>query len=181
VILIGLSGRARSGKTTASEAIAQHAGKDKMVRTYDIGAMVLDEAIYLGRIPKKHRNNLTPDELAVLVNLGFEKRAKNPDYWIERIAAKIKMDSADVALIPNIRYENEAATVRKLNGYLLNVKSFHRDGTEFLSPDRDPNHPSETEMANYPADFFIRAYRGESALIGEMAVTVYSYLEGLHA
>ena len=172
-MIIGLSGRARNGKTTIADAMMAYADRKHWpARVYDIGAEVLRYSIENGRLPAKPRNELTAEELKILIDVGFEQRQKDPMFWLKRIGSRIQIEEHYLAIVPNIRYANEAAWVRSENGILVRVTALNENGTSYISPDRDANNPSETDLQWYPADYYITAKRGQIALLNAMAVAV---------
>ena len=177
-MIIGLSGRARHGKSTATEAIIEQAeALGLSYGVYDIGALVLRHCIERGTLPNKRREDLTREELDTMVKTGKGMREEDPEFWIKKVFEAIEEDRPDVAIIPNIRYLNEAYEfTRNGRGHIIRVVSLNNDGSEYISPDRDSNHPSETELHSYPFDYWIKTKRGDAALVGELAATIFSYL-----
>lgn len=175
-MLIGLLGRARNGKTTVAEAVQKQAHKMELsAEIYDIGALVLAECIEEGALTRKTRAELSRSELEVMVWWGKKKRDEQGEsYWLKKLEKQIEDDGADVAIIPNIRYTNEAWFVAAKRGITIKVVSLNPNGSEFISPDRDPNHPSETEIINYPADYYLTARRGDPILLSDLAATLFS-------
>ncbi len=181
MILIGFSGRSKNGKSTAAEAIRTHAEKEgRRTGIYDIGAEVLSYCKLEGRIGwDKTREELSKDELATLVEVGHNKRIEDMDFWLKSITRKVYQDRYEVALIPNIRMQNECDFVRKNGGYVVKVLAFNPDGSPHISNDRDPNHPLETSLLNAPADYYIAAQKGDAGIVGEQAITIFQYVVGL--
>src|SRR5882762_10275129 len=175
--VFGVVGRARSGKTTAVKAILKEAKKHELhAEVFEFGSYVLKEAIKVGKIPDKDREQLTPEEIEQLVILGSKRREERPDYWIHLLQKDIVSKNPDIALVPGVRFLNEAQAVRDLGGKIIRVVSYIVDGIEFISPDRNANHPSETEHYSIQADFFLTTRRGESNLLSRQAATLFSYL-----
>lgn len=178
-MIIGMIGRARSGKSSAVTEIEKYAtDRGLSVAVYDIGDMVRRYCISQGLLVDKPRAALNKEDLAVLVDVGKRQRDTDENFWVDQMTTAIAKEMPDVALIPNIRYPNEIDVV-KTDGYLVKVKALNPDGSEFISTDRDPNHISETALLGVPADFYITANRGDSALVGEMAITIFEYVLGL--
>lgn len=176
MLVIGLSGRARSGKTETAEAISCYARtKGVNVQTYDIGGVVREYCVANGLLPDKPREELNADELAVLVHTGKELREKNESFWLDKIRNKMWSAQPDVAVIPNVRYRNEWEWVKQ-SGTVVRVKALNPDGSEYISPDRDPNHPSETELHSLPADYYIVARKGEGELVRSLAVATFDHI-----
>lgn len=176
-VVIGITGRARTGKTTVAKAILKEAAaKGLMAESFEMGSYVLKEAIGIGSVPPKDRASLTNKEIEELVRLGTSRREENPRHWIDLMVQDIEEKKPDVALVPSIRFLNESEAVRKMDGRIIRVKSYLLDGVEFISPDRDPNHASEVENYSINADYFLTAMRGESILLARQAATLFGYI-----
>jgi len=182
MLLLGLLGRANHGKSTVADAIISHAiGYHTKVLDYDIGGMILRYAIENRFLSNKKRAELTPAEIQVLVDVGKELReTRGEHFWIEQVFELIDRDKPEVAIIPNVRYLNEAQWVKRRGGTLIRVQKLNANGSEFISTSRDPNHVSETELWNCNADYHLIAKDGESAWLSEQAITLFEYLEGLN-
>lgn len=177
MLLIGITGRSRSGKSTVAKAIVKEAtAKGLAAEVFEISSYILQEAIGLKRLPKKEREQLTAEEIEQLVKIGVEKREENPRHWIDLMVDDITRKKPDVSLVPNLRFLNEAEAIRSLNGKIVRIKSYLVDGIEHISTDRDPNHISEIEHHAIQADYFLTAKRGESQLLGRQAATLFLYL-----
>lgn len=183
-LVLGIAGRACHGKTTAADAIQSAILRSEVLGVftcgiYDIGGLVLQYCIANKLLPNKKRTELTDGEKEVLVNVGKAQREVNENFWINTIFQKIKDDNLDVAIIPNVRYLNEAQRVKDAGGHIVRVRALNPDGSEYISPDRPANHPSETELHNYNADYHITARRGEDRLVSGQAEKLIQYLWGL--
>lgn len=177
MILIGITGRCESGKSTVSKAIAKEAKSHGLkAEIFELSNYVLREAIGMSTIPPKERSELTNSEIEELVRLGSQRREENPRHWIELMLADIEEKRPYVGVVPNIRFLNEAEAIRSMGGSIIRIRSFVVDGVEWVSRSRDPNHPSETEHHFIRADYFLTALRGESILLGKQAATLFNYL-----
>lgn len=185
-LIIGVSGRARHGKTEACLAIAGHVngynwdGKlaDGSAQLYDIGDLVRRYCIAGGILPPVERADMNRSQLEILINVGKEKRAANVDFWIGQMLGQIALDNPAVALIPNLRYCNEAEAVRNAGGYVVRLNRLNNDGSTFISEDRPANDISETSLEFWPADFYITQKNGHAGLTADFAITLYEYLRG---
>ena len=188
--IIGFSGRARHGKTEACEAIAKYVATEvrrchtpgiairhATAAIYDIGNFVRLYCIGKGRLPAVERKDMTKEQLQVLIDVGKEKRAEDPDYWLKPMFTAIGADQPDVALIPNLRYWNEVDAVKRANGYVVRVTRMTGTGADFISPDRNPNDVSETSLYHcWETDFYITVKDGHAELVRKQAVAIYQYL-----
>lgn len=187
-LIIGVSGRARHGKTEACLAIAGHVngydytGKvaDGPARLYDIGDLIRKYCIETGRLPDVERVDMTRDQLQILIDVGKEMRAINLNFWLEQVLKQIAFDDPDVALIPNLRLAREAELIRLSGGYVVRLQRLNEDGSTFISDDRPANDITETNLEFWPADFYITQKNGHAGLTAEFAISLYEYLRGLH-
>ena len=176
-LIIGFSGRARHGKTVCCEAIVrrmQQAGYT--AKMYDIGNMIRLECIDTGRLPRIERADMDKEQLQILINVGKEKRAVDVDYWIRQMFQAIAVDAPDVAVCPNLRYENEAAACRAAGGYVVRLTRLNENGSVFISDDRPANDISETALEFWPADFYLTTKPGQLDLLEEQSWTLLRYL-----
>lgn len=111
------------------------------------------------------------------------RRAEDPDYWVKLGKKKIesfgKKNPMGVVLIPDTRFQNEFDLVKSMGGHNIRLLRLNQDGSEFRTPDRDPNHISEVTLQNANWDFFITVKDGDSALKSELAVCLFEYIRAL--
>ena len=198
-LIIGYSGRARSGKSESCEAIRNFTCQEywnsarrstscdsyalsvpiqrrRTAVVYDIGNLIRLWCIKNGRLPQIERRDMTREQLQILIDVGKERRADDPNFWLDLMFTSIAFDAPDVALIPNLRYENEAAAVKAQNGFVVRMTRLNANGSEYISPDRDPNDISETSLQFWPADFYFTVKDGHVDLVRKQAVALYLYL-----
>ena len=177
MLLIGVTGRAEAGKTTTSKAILREAAKKNLrAESFEISSYVMADAVQQGLIRNVVREDLEPNEVQQLVAVGMKRRSENPGHWISLLYDDIMAKKPDVALIPNLRFLDEADFVRSLGGKIIRVKSYVVDGVEFISPTRNANHISEVQHHQIQADHFIVVQRGENQLLARQAATLFNYL-----
>lgn len=176
-LVIGASGRARHGKTDFCEAIRDYVIYEQggTAKLYDIGDMIRRYCIANGLLPQVERKDMTKEQLQILIDVGKKKRDENEDYWINQMLFQIKQNGLDVALIPNLRYLNEAKAIKDIGGFVVRMKRLNPDGSTFISEDRPPNHVSETNLEFWAADAYLTTVEGQTDLIAPMAITVYEY------
>jgi hypothetical protein len=71
-------------------------------------------------------------------------------YWIDKTAAKIVNTLTPIA-IPDVRFVNEAMLIKDFGGIVVRVIRT-QDGVPVIDPNRDPNHPSETDLDDFEFD-----------------------------
>lgn len=151
-------------------------------KVYDIGAFIRDYCVKTGRMPDVPREQMTREQLQLLVDVGIELRTEHGDnYCLDKLLGQAAKERPDVALIPNLRRSTEADAVRNRGGYVVRCTRLNANGSIFISTDRDPNSPLETELEFWPADFYIVSKPGQDVLTGEVAVTYYEYLAALES
>jgi len=104
------------------------------------------------------------------------RRAQDAQYWVKKWKASV-WPTADIVIVSDMRFLNEAAAIRENNGFTVNVTRLNQDGTRYIDPSRSPSHPSETELDGYNYDAYIMTK--DAALTGEFAVTLVHYLRAL--
>jgi hypothetical protein len=150
VQIVGLGHKARHGKDTVANYLLQY-GAERMSFADDLYAVA---RVMFGMREKD------PKLLQVLGTDVFRKM--NQHIWIESLYYKILERKPKVVIIPDVRFPNEAAFVRSLGGYLVKVTRLNLDGSVFVAPDRDPDHPSEAALNGWGDwDLIINANSGD--------------------
>ncbi len=185
MIIIGFGHKARQGKDVCAQAIEDYytAHNDMYLRHRLGGGIVHVQRIGFADALKEMaiaKYGMKEKNPVLLQRLGMEMRAIDPEYWIKRWIERIS-SLATIVLVSDTRFLNEAYAIRKYGGYLVDVIRMESDGTRFLANDRPTDHPSETELNNFPFDFTLVNSEGHSALLSEQAITLAEYLRGLHA
>lgn len=125
-----------------------------------------------------HKDDPIYGYTAVLQFVGTDLiRKKDPDYWVKLLDKRIEQEHPEIALVTDVRFQNEAEWVHSKNGALVKVVRIKSDGTPYISPDRDPNHPSEAALDSYKDwDFIILGADGEVEALKEVARDLYEML-----
>ena len=182
MIIIGIGNKARNGKDTAGEAIVQHFNTLRgMQNRHGLKAATPEARIFkfADALYKEAREKygMTEKDPTLLQNIGAERRIESHGkYWIEMLE-KSMQGFEGIAVITDMRYENEADWVGNRGGYRLQVSRLNEDGTQYISPDRDPRHPSEIELDNYNFDGYIKSK--SAALTAELAITHALYFKAM--
>ncbi len=171
MILIGIGNKARQGKDTAASFICEH--------FVDWNGAIYPFAKALKYYCKEHHEELVTqwrlkhqtkslypvqkdDPIygftEILQDTGASMRDLDPLFWVNKNFQHIELEDREIALVPDVRYKNEAQFIKDRGGILIQVIRINNDGTQFIDPNRDPNHPSEIELDDYLGwDFIIRA------------------------
>lgn len=151
VTVIGLGHKARHGKDTAGAAIlAAIAGSERFSFAADLYAVARVEYGMTGKDP------------SLLQQIGSDYRlVKGEDIWVKSVYAKMLDTKPRLAVITDVRYQNEFAFVKQLGGTTVDVMRFNRDGSDYVDPNRPADHISEVELDDAPWDWFITALDGD--------------------
>jgi len=169
-MILGLTGRARAGKSTVADAILEHCDRSGIsCGLADIGGEVLRHCLERGLVPEGASKL---DCRPILVAEGRKQRG-----WIDRAVARHAGKS--VCIIPNLRYLDEIAYLRAHHGVLVSITRLNPDGSPYISLNADPNDPSETELLHHPADFYL--VNTDHWVLRRQAVTLFEYLRDAKA
>lgn len=153
--MIGISGYARSGKDTFGEALV------KVLKEYGVKAKTYALATQL----KHDISFLTESDFNIsaftkidaekliirplLVGYGETWRKANPDHWLEILDSNLEPKT--LAIITDIRYENEANYILENQGFLLNINRKLENGTYILPANNEEkiNHPLVLEKCHF--------------------------------
>lgn len=181
-LLIGLSGKAEHGKNAAANIIKEWVTKQGgTCGIFEISDLILKECIELGLLPSgSKRNQQDLYQNKILVEHGSRQRDTiDPSYWTNKIVPTMQNAGVDVAVCPNIRFPQEGQAIRDAGGYVWRVNRLNADGSPFVSTTRDPNHPCETSLDRWPADFYLYNLTGHGGLLEELVVTLFEYIVDL--
>ena len=185
-MIIGIGSKARQGKDTAGEAIVEHFNNKRHVaqqhgyrndKTFP-EARIFKFADFLYQVCRDEYG-MKEKDTPLLQKIGNGRRLEfGENYWINKLAAKV-LTFQGIAVITDCRYKNEVQWVKDHFGHTVCVSRLNADGTSYFAADRDPNHPSETDLDGYNFDYYIKAKTGDAALVSEQAITLAEYLKGL--
>lgn len=165
MLVIGMGHRARQGKDTVAKAlVAECARRGLYAKQYAFAdALKAYCRVAFGMRQKDAR---------LLQIVGTDVfRASQPDIWVRVLVDTMREQAPDVALITDMRFPNEADAVVNMGGYTMKVE---RVG--FIATDRDPNHPSETALANYTFDEYVAALEGDMLGLQTSALRAFDIL-----
>lgn len=162
MIVVGISGVARSGKNLLCELLIQNLYLEGYTsKPFALAADLkndCDEFLYK-KCDLNVWSDLTEDKTQFrdfLVWYGDLKRKQtNGRYWIDKLDRRISTYEGDVAIVTDIRYDyydkDEVHWVRKeKQGLLIHLKRFERDDTNFLQYTKPANvHESLNDNSLY--------------------------------
>lgn len=152
--IIGIAGKKRSGKSSFAEALyTQHREVDIVSFADPVYAAV--EAI-IGPIeddkkeePIQWLAGITPRRLLQTLGTEWGRQTLHPDFWImcmhKRLSALRELEYDGLVIIPDVRFENEAALIRSMDGVIVHVV---REGLA-----SEDSHESEKGIKVKSSDF----------------------------
>ena len=169
-----ISGKAQHGKDSAAQILKKYLHGHSLILHY---------ADYLKYIAKEYMEwNGLKDESGrtLLQKLGTEKvrmELKWPMFWVERVCDVIEILQNDYEyfLVPDMRYINEMFYPKARFPNMvtsIRVKRFNFENDLTLE---QRNHISETELENYPHDYYIQSSSGVDNLDIEIKRFIYSF------
>jgi hypothetical protein len=145
-LIVGLGHRSRQGKNTAADII--HEAYPRETRIYGFADALYALCRIQGmrgkdgrRLQETGEDFRTPGCAMVGEVLVWTHR----NFWVEVLLDRIATERPAVALIADMRHVNEAIVCEAR----VKVERVHADGSPWLVTDRDPNHISETALADY--------------------------------
>ena len=144
MILLGISGKKRSGKNTVASYV-----KLLTNQTVEEFAFAQDLKLELAAMLKVKVTDIEAQKdlyRPLLQALGVYRRQFNgADYWINKCFRRILVSNAEVCIITDVRFLNELQAIEQAEGTVVRV-------TRGYSTDR---HQSETELDDYGFQYVI--------------------------
>lgn len=158
MVLLGLSGKRRSGKTTLARELEKFGWKHYSLAA-ELKRMMREE---FGLTEEQTDGSLketvdprygkTPRQM--MIEFGKAKRDEDPAYWIKRVMdTMLKAPQAQMqkAVISDVRFLNEGEWIYNHGGYVVRLEREE----EFTGKPIDD--PSECELDHYDFDFIVEA------------------------
>jgi len=146
-MIIGLSGKARTGKSTVSKYL-----QDKFNFTeYAFADELKFYAEKYGNFTKEELyGNKTPECRRMLQAIGSVLREEvDKDYWVNKLRPTLLYATSNI-VISDVRMLNEADLIKEFDGYLIRIER------ENANIEYGKTHISETHLDNYNEwDFII--------------------------
>jgi hypothetical protein len=184
MILIGLGNKARQGKDLAALAIMDYYGfkrDDQELHDLPVSAPYVQRVGFADELYRVAREEygMVEKDAPLLQRIGHERRQTDPEYWIKKAFAKFK-PKTDIGIITDVRYQNEAESIKACGGYVVNITR-KVGAVNLVADDRPADHPSEIDLDGYPFDFYLVNVDGHQAWLAQQAICLVEYLRGLHS
>jgi len=151
MIIIGLVGKKRSGKDTVAGFIKElypmpeyivvnHAHADSLK-----GEIMEACGVSLQFI-EQNKDVFRP--MLQWWGTDFRRGLYSNNYWIDRLNKKIVCSEADILVVTDVRFHNEAKNIKEMGGYLLGISRLTKGNIDY--------HPSETELETIHCDHIIK-------------------------
>ena len=151
MIIIGITGKARSGKTSVANFLKQHIKRQcKIIAFAD---SLKDEVARACGVTTQHIE-LHKDVFRPMLQwwgTDYKRNNVSKDYWIQKVGEKILCETDNTCIIiPDVRFKNELEWVDQFDtGYTVKVVRSHGPTIP------QSQHISETELADCRTDFII--------------------------
>ncbi len=170
-MIIGLIGKARSGKSTLAAHLVSAHGFVEVSFAAKLKEMVVNELlkfpapgaekITYAELYDEFYVNRTPGSRWLLQFIGTNiVRQVDPNFWVKQAPLT---HFADVA-VSDARFPNECAAIKEAGGIIVRV--VRESGAGKI--EHGAAHTSETALDNYAPDYTITAHDGVEGLQGQM-------------
>ena len=157
-MVIGLIGKAQSGKTTVGNHLINKYNFTKFSFADPLKEMLINAGLityneaYVEKTPRSR-------ELLQKIGTNIFREQVEYDYWIKAAQKRIRIlfeDGFNNIVIDDIRFPNEADLVKGYNGFLIKMER-----EDFIDTTAGTIHPSESLVDSIKSDYVIRAKSGE--------------------
>lgn len=145
-MIVGLMGKARSGKDTAADILVEEFGYKNVAFSDEVKRIAIEhfgcthEEVYVEKTALSRR---------ILQGIGDGLREEiDKNIWIDKVLNEGSRDK--LLAIPCIRYHNEAKVVRSLGGVIVKIVRDDRPDIEY-----NADHVSEMEQEGIVPDITI--------------------------
>lgn len=148
--VIGLGHKARHGKDTAARfLIEESSGVQRFAFADNVRAIC------------RVLHGMTEKDAPLMQKVGLEYRKADEHVWLRSLYAKMQEDRPVVAVITDVRFENEMAMIRQMGGACWRVDRVMADGSLFVDPSRPADHVSEVALNGHRWDRVIENPDGD--------------------
>lgn len=169
MIIIGITGKKRSGKDTFADFIIKNSNGTASKMSF--ADSLKDEVAQMLNISRARIEDDKSFFRPLLQWYGTEWRRGNfgSDYWITQLKNRVSMSASKVVIVPDVRFRNEAELIKQMKGTLVRVE---KEGEN-----SDDRHASEIDMDGYEPDVLIVAKSGDHETLRLKAAWLIDQLE----
>lgn len=187
-LILGIGGKARSGKDTSCQAIIDTYGASYKIERLAFGDALKEEVNQLDqfetcakyRVPFDFSPDMTDPlcqtkfgkQRALLQFWGQHRREQNSFYWVVNAQERAAQSEAEILIIPDMRYRNEAYWVKAEGGFTLKIS---RLGFQVLTG-AAADHISEHDLDEYKFDYEIDVFDGQVESLRKDALVVFEHI-----
>lgn len=116
---------------------------------------------------------------------NYRREKCDANYWVNEglksiaeciVEHRTKRTGDLYILIGDVRFPNELSAISSLGGYYVDLVRLNLDGTRYLDPLRDQNHPSETGLDGYVFEYEVTAISGD---LSSLEQQIYEIIEDI--
>lgn len=181
--MIGITGRARSGKDTVASLILsrcwgkRYAYADHLKKVVMVKFGLTEEVVNTQKGKDTYLPHLGMTVGEVLQKEGTEatRNIYGQNFWVDRLMNQIVMDKVVedydfLPIITDVRFDNEALAIKSRGGIVLEV--VRPNGEKYVGS-RDPNHASEQPINRELVDFTLH----NDGTLGQLTDKVFEWVE----
>lgn len=149
-MLIGLVGRARSGKGTVSGHLVEYHGFTR----YGFADPLKEMLITAGMCSREDcYENKTDFSRWLMQKIGTEifRKQVDPLYWVKKAEQKIVqlMNEERDVVVDDVRMPEEVQAIKNLGGIVVKIERVDEHGNPYRDPYTDPNHETERVVDDF--------------------------------
>lgn len=155
MLIIGISGKKRSGKDTVAGLLM--AKLNRRCEKFNFADPLKAEVCWNYRVSREYLEEHKENFRLILQGHGtdYRRRLFGDTYWIVQwigAASKLDREGTEILFTTDVRFKNEATTIKHNGGILIRVS--RNESADIVDNDK---HSSETELDNYNGfDYVIR-------------------------
>lgn len=189
-LIIGFGHKARQGKDTVVRMIIDEFSDRYNIKQYSFASALKKEICGKeGELCAIHGieydinppyddplcNSIHGKQRKLLQWYGTEyRRGFDKQYWINKVQQTIEDEKPEIALISDLRFNNEMEWVKQNGGYTVNIVRMNSDNIKM--DDSAMGHSSECELDTATYDFKLRNYNGDLERLRKEAIELFQQI-----
>lgn len=155
MILIGISGKKKSGKNTVANFIGSLSARPVTQLAFATNLKIAVAKLMKISVVELELNKDLYRGLLQWYGTEYAKTKWGDDYWVKKLGNEIMVMDCPVIVITDVRFKLEADFIKDCGGVIVRVQRSeieHSFTGKIWTPD---THPSEVELDNYKFDYTI--------------------------